>query len=65
MNAQVENIENEGLPEYAIALARQLREFQGHYNFPAMKRRLERISKPHKAIMMALKNLIHRFKKHV
>ncbi len=65
LNAQVENIENEGLPEYAIALARQLREFQGHYNFPAMKRRLERISKPHKAIMMALKNLIHRFKKHV
>lgn len=52
---QVEYIENEGLQEYSTALARELQGLMGE--MAAIQRRIERISKPHKAFIGFVKRL--------
>ena len=54
---QVEYIEHEGLHEYTTALARELNGELGQYDLSAIKRRMDRISKPHKAFARFIKKL--------
>lgn len=53
----INHLENEGLHEYSIALSMRIREELDKYNLPAIQRRVERISKPHKAFLGFLKRL--------
>lgn len=57
---QMERVENEGLHEYTLALARELQGLAGE--MATLQRRVDRIVKPHKAFARFIKKLFSRSK---